>query len=265
MSDYIAERIHPASPQRRQLARQEGRVARSHDLVIAVVLLGGSLVLLAIGGKLVNFFTGYAQQQFGGESWLVMDTDLAVDRWRSTMWAVARVLVPVLGLMMLLAIASNLVQTGFLFVPKKLAPDSSRVSPLKGVQRLLSLANLTRLAFSIVKIAVVVAVGAWSLWSQRERLLEMSALDGNAIAAALAEIGLWTCAKMGAALLVLGLADYGYQRWRHERDLRMTTEELREEMGRVRTNPSTANRRKELQRQLMVDRVQRIAPVADKP
>ena len=67
MSDHIAERIHPASPQRRQLARQDGRVARSHDLVVAAVMLGGSLVLLAIGGELVTFFTGFARQQLGGE------------------------------------------------------------------------------------------------------------------------------------------------------------------------------------------------------
>jgi len=265
MSDYATDRIHPASPQRRQLARQEGRVARSHDLVVAVVLLGGSLVLLATGPKLVAFFTDFAQQQLGGESWLVMDADLAVDRWRSTTWNLARVLMPILGLMMLLAIASNLLQTGFLFVPKRLAPNSSRVSPLQGIQRLLSPANLTRLAFSIVKIVVVVAVGVWNLWDQRERLLELGASDSNTIAATLADIGLWTCVKIGVALLVLGLADYGYQRWRHERDLRMTTEELREEMRRVRANPSTATRRQELQRQMNVGRVQRVAPVADRP
>jgi len=265
MSDYIAERIHPASPQRRQLARQEGRVAKSHDLVVAAVLLGGTLVLMALGGKVVMFFADYAQQQFGGESWLSMDADTAVDRWRATMWDLARVVLPVLGLLALLAIAANFVQFGFLFAPKKLAFDTSRVSPLKGLQRMFSAASLIRLAFSITKIAAVASVGVWSLWGQRERLLDIGAMDGKGIAGTLAEIGLWTCAKMGVMLLVLGLADYGYQRWRHERDLRMTTDELREEMRRRQASPSTATRRKELQRQLIVDRVQSIAPLADRP
>jgi flagellar biosynthetic protein FlhB len=122
--------------------------------------------------------------------------------------------------------------------------------------------NLIRLAFGAVKIAVIVGVGVWSLWGERERLLAIGSLGASGIAASLAEITLWTCLKMGAALLVLGLADYGYQRWRHEQDLRMTPAELREELKNQQSDPSVANRRRTLHRQLTFRHLQDVVPEA---
>jgi len=262
MSEFIVDKIHPPTPHRRELARQDGHVAKSHDLVSAIVLLGGSLVLLLLGGGVAEFFTGFAQQQLGGKTGMTADADLAVGCWHDVMWDLARVLLPVFGLIAALAVASHMGQNGFLFLPKRLAPDMGRIDPLRGVQRMFSSRNLIRLAFGVVKIAVIVGVGVWSLWGERERLLAVGSLDASGIAATLAEVTLWTCLKMAAALVVLGLIDYGYQRWRHEQDLRMTTAELREELKNQQSDPLVTNRRKTLHRQFTLGHLQDVVPEA---
>ncbi len=262
MSEFAVDKIHPATPQRRQLARQDGHVAKSYDLAAAIVLFGGSMALLLLGGSVVEFFTDFARQQLGGRSGMAADADSAVGCWHETMWNLAQVVLPVFGLVAALAVAGHMGQIGFLFLPKRLGPDIGRISPVRGIQRLFSSGNLIRLAFGMMKMAVIVGMGVWSLWGERERLLAIGSLDASGIAATVAEVTLWTCLKMAAALVVLGLADYGYQRWRHEQDLRMTTAELREELKNQQSDPLVTNRRKTLHRQLTLRHLQDVIPQA---
>ena len=79
----------------------------------------------------------------------------------------------------------------------------------------------------------------------------------------MAQILLWTVLKIGAALLVLAILDYGYQRWRHEQDLKMTPQELREELKNLEGDPQLRARRKRLQRELAVERSSPLQPPAE--
>jgi flagellar biosynthetic protein FlhB len=261
--EQFGDKIHEATPHRRQRAREQGQVAKSHDLASAVLLIAALLTLLYLGPGLVEFLGRFARRQLGGEAWLAADGPFAVSQWNVVVLGLARTLLPLFGLLVLAAILVNLGQVGFLFVPSKLAPDPSRIDPLKGLRRLLSLSNAVRLAFGVFKIAVVAAVAAWSLWGQRQDILGLSALGVPQIALFVAEIALWTCLKIGAALLLLAVLDYAYQRWKHERDLRMTHQEMREEIKTLQGDPLVVARRRAIQRQLVLNRLSAAVPQAD--
>ena len=77
------------------------------------------------------------------------------------------------------------------------------------------------------------------------------------------QILLWTGLKIGVALLILSILDYGFQRWKHERDLRMTPQEMREEMKNLEGNPQMIARRRQVQRQLAMHRLSDAVPKAD--
>jgi len=77
------------------------------------------------------------------------------------------------------------------------------------------------------------------------------------------DILLGTCLKIGIALLILAIFDYGYQRWKHEQDLRMTTQEVREEYKMLQGDPHMAARRRQVQRQLVINRLHSSVPKAD--
>jgi flagellar biosynthetic protein FlhB len=263
MSELSSERIHPASPRRRQLAREEGRVARSHDLPVALVLLTGLLVLLYFGSSMVQVLGDYARHQFDGQAWLGTDSDLALQSWRSIMRAFGRVVAPVLGVVLAVAVIGNIGQTGLMVVPNRLLPDISRINPAAGIRRLCSLDSVMRLSWALLKILAVVGIAIWIVWQQRARLLTLGTLPPAAVVVAVAEVALWTCLKIAGLLLVLGVADYGLQRWRHERSLRMTTEELREELRNQQGDPSLAGRRSQVRRGLALTRLRNAASRAD--
>lgn len=263
MAEHFGDKSQEPTPYRREQARREGHVAKSQDLASAVLLIGALLGLLYFGGAVVEFLGGLAQTHLGGDSWKTFDRAAAVAEWHVVMWGLGRVLLPLFALMLAVAVLGNVLQMGLHFLPQKLAPDLSRVDPIKGFSRLFSLSNGVRLGFGVFKILVVAGVAFWSVWSERQAILSSSVLEVPQIAVFVAQVTLWTCLKIGLALLVLALFDYGYQRWKHEQDLRMTPQEVREEMKRLQGDPQILSRRRAVQRQLVLNRLNTTVPRAD--
>lgn len=263
MPEQFGDKTQEATPYRRQKAREEGQVARSHDLASAALLVGATLILMYFGSSLVGFLANLTRDHLGSEAWLQTDPQTAALAWNSALLRLARAVVPFLGLLMLLGIIVNLGQVGLLFLPQKLMPDASRIDPLQGAQRLFSLTNVVRLGFGLFKVAIVAAVAAWCVQDHYDEILMLSTHAVPEIAGAMAQILFDTSLKIGIALLILAIFDYGYQRWKHEQDLRMTLQEVREEYKMLQGDPHMAARRRHVQRQLVMNRLQSSVPKAD--
>jgi flagellar biosynthetic protein FlhB len=263
MPDRDADKSQEATPHRREKARDEGHVARSHDLASAATLLAGLGLLLVLGGQLVDAFARYAQKRLGGPAWLLIDTSDLSAECGLLAGEFAASLLPVLLLSLVAAVTANLLQTGLLFLPHRLAPDWSHVDPVAGFRRVFSLVNLSRLAFGILKVAVVGAVAWFSVQSRIDEILALTGSGIGAIAKTLADVVLGTSLKIAAALLALAAADYAFQKWKHERDLRMTPQEVREEMKDLQGDPHIIARRRHVQRQLVLNRLSVAVPKAD--
>ncbi len=232
-------------------------------MAAAIILLGGLLLVLFLGNGLVNFFGGFAQRQLGGDAWLTTNPDLFAEQSRSILDELAKAALPILAALLAIAIGSHMVQFGFLFLPSRLMPDPSRINPLAGLRRLFSLQNLVRLAFGIVKIVIVAAIAFWSLYNRRNEILSVAALELPQIASFLAGIVLSTSLKIAGALFVIALLDYLFQWWKHEQDLKMTPQEVREEMRNLQGDPQVISRRRAVQRQLVLNRLSNTVPKAD--
>jgi flagellar biosynthesis protein FlhB len=249
MAELTGDKTHEPTPHRRQQARAEGQVPRSRDASSALLLGGAVIVLLWLGGTVVDFVGNLTIRQIGGDPWLAADISSVTSMWNGLLTSLAVVLLPILGLMMLLAIAGNVLQVGLIFLPGKVLPDFSRIDPLQGFGRLVSLANFGRLAFGILKLAVVTAVAWFCLDAEREKVFNCGHLPVADLAAFMAQIIVWTTLKIGVALLAVAGLDYAYERWRHERDLRMTAQEIREELRSMHGDPQVMARRRAWHRQ----------------
>jgi flagellar biosynthetic protein FlhB len=263
MAEQYGDKRHEPTPHRRQTAREEGQVAHSNDLAAAVMLVGALVVLLFFGGDAARFLADYTQRQLSEQTWHELDSDSILREWYVVIFKLARHVLPALGLIMLIGVLVNLGQVGFLWLPGKAAMDLQRLNPVSGLQRLMSAQNAIRLGFGIFKILLVGTVAYWCLWDERDELLLATELDLGRLAAYLVEITLWTCIKVGSALLLLAILDYGYQWWKLEQDLRMTTEELREEMKQQQGDPQILARRKAAQRQITLQRIRSAVPKAE--
>lgn len=263
MAEQFGDKQHEATDHRREQAREKGQVAKSQDLASAALLLAAVGVLMYWGDGIIILLTDQMRSHLGGDAQMQVNKGEIAAHWHELTWAVGKVMLPIFGVFVLVAVASNLGQIGFLFLPDKLAADFSRVSPLKGLKRIFSISNAARLGFGVFKIIVVSVIAAWSIWGEQDKILRLGEMGVGQIAKYLTNIALNTCFKIGVALLVLAIIDYIFQRWKQEQDLRMTTQEVREEMKTLQGDPQVIARRKAVQRQLVLNRIGSSVPQSD--
>ncbi len=263
MAEQFGEKTHEATPHRRQKAREEGHVAKSQDLTSAIILIGALLILLWQGQSLVNFLGHLTHSQLAEKTTFDNSSSIVIHQLRSLVLQLAVVLLPILGLLFVLAVIVQVGQVGILFVPKRLSPALNHINPLRGIQRLLSLPTFVRFALGLSKVFTVSAVGAVSLWLDRTAILSLGGLGVHELLLAIFSLIFWTVLKIGFALLILAIADYAFQYWKHEQDLRMTNHEMREELRSLQGDPQVTARRFAVQRQLVLNRVMSLVPQAN--
>ena len=263
MAEESGDKSYDATPHRRQQAREQGQVAYSQDLASAALLVVGVVVLLSWGSELVDVSARYLQQQLGEVPTLVVDETHFRGQGQWLLETFGWTLLPILSVMALAGALSTVLQIGLLFLPEKLQPDFSRVSLFAGVKRIVSLQGLVRLGFGLFKVVIVAAV-AWAVvYARRSEVMNASELAIGDLAKLLGDVTLATALWIGAALLALALLDYGFQRWKHEQDLRMTHQEMREEMKNLQGDPQIIARRRAIQRQMALNRIGDKVPKAD--
>jgi flagellar biosynthetic protein FlhB len=215
------------------------------------------------GAGVVEASASFLQRQLGAVGPLSLaETNVAAQGW----WILKKFappLLPILGLLAAAGALSTILQIGLLFTPERVKPDPSRLSPAAGMRRIFSLPSAVRLGFGLFKVLVVVVVAGMVVYNQRHEVLHASDLGAPELARFLASLSLSTALWVGAALFVLALLDFGFQRWKHEQDLRMTHQEVREEMKNLQGDPAVIARRRSIQRQLALHRIGDKVPKAD--
>jgi flagellar biosynthetic protein FlhB len=220
-------------------------------------------LLMMMGGGVLEFCAKFMRHQLGDVAELQTTQETLLSEWLRITLSLSVVLLPMLGLLMLGGILSSVLQVGFLWLPDRLSPDISRISPLAGLKRIFSLSGTARLGFGLVKVLIVSVVAVAVLWSRWDDVLRSTGLDTPQFAKFLVDISLSTVLWIGAVLLLLAILDYGLQRWKYEQDLRMTHQEVREEMKNVQGDPQIVSRRRAIQRQMVLNRISSSVPKAD--
>jgi flagellar biosynthetic protein FlhB len=249
------ERTEPASPRRREEARERGQVARSADLSSAVILLAAVLALRFLGRSMIGGIFASAATVLEGLALVDGDPSTLLTRFGGAFTAVLLGFLPFVGIVLAAALAANLVQVGFLFTAQPLTPDLDRLNPVAGLGRLFSVRGLMRLVAGLLKLTIVALVVFWTLWAERIRLVELSGNGFEQILGVAVDLMLVLSLRAAVALFVLALFEYGYQRWQYERDLRMSKQEVREELKRYEGDPRIRERRRALQQQLALQRM----------
>src|SRR5262245_37898929 len=263
MAETAGDKSFEPTAHRRQEAREKGQVVFSQDLGSAAILLLAALVLMMFGGAMVDFAARFMRSQLGDIDSLAITQQTFTHQSYGIAISLAGVVLPVMGLMMLGGVLTNVLQVVFLWLPDKIAPDISRLSPLDGLQRIFSLSGTMRLGFGLFKVLIVSLVSAAVMWHRWNDILRASALDMGQLGKFLIDISLSTLLWVGVALVILAILDYALHWWKHEQDLRMTHQEVREEMKNLQGDPHIVARRRSIQRQMVLNRISSAVPKAD--
>jgi flagellar biosynthesis protein FlhB len=224
------DKTEKATPKRREEARKRGQIARSQDLNGAVVLLAGLFALGVTGPATAQRLgDGLTEALHAGAGRDPVTAGTIGDLLMQSGKAVALCLAPVVGACALAAIVVSVAQVGIKPKGAALKPDPKRLNPVTGFKNLFGPNSLVELVKNLLKVGVVATVVLSSLLphlTEYAAMVGMTPLQlGGAIAANVRSLAL----RAGVAYLLIGLIDYAYQRFRHEKSLRMDKEEVKEE------------------------------------
>jgi len=256
------QKTERATPRRRQKAREQGQVPRSRDLVSVASLGGGLFALPLLGGQLAERLAaltgGLLRLGFGRDPGAAL---------RAASAETVRILWPFLACSALLAVAAGAAQGGLVVRP--LSVDLSRVDPAAGVRRLFSAGWLAESGKNLIKLAAGALLVGLCL---REGLAALPAMAGADLGEAAAGAGRLVMRAVSRGFwffLVLAGGDWVLERWRFERSIRMTKEEVKDEYRETEGNPQVKARIRSLMRDLarrrMMQEVPRAAVVVTNP
>lgn len=263
MSDSDQEKTEAPTEQRRREAAEEGRIPRSQDLNAALLLLASAAALNATGPGLAQALRDVMGSGLGFSAATGLTAPAAVALVRGLGWKTLGALAAFLGAMTGAALAVSALQGRGTFTTKPLAPKFERIDPSKGIKKIVGKQSLVELAKSLLKVGIV----GWAVWSVLGTAWADIATLGQQSPRALLEIvrkysvGMLT--KAGLAYLALAAADYGWQFFQHEQSLRMTKEEVKQEMKNSDGDPMVKQRMRALARQRARQQMFKDVPKAD--
>ncbi|HET7522162.1 MAG TPA: flagellar biosynthesis protein FlhB [Bacillales bacterium] len=257
------EKTEKATPKKRQDSRQKGQVAKSADVNTALILLFMFLFLLFFGSSFIqkllhifqHTFTEYALMELTEESVEMLFVGLVIQA--------AKAAGPILAVAFIAAVASNYLQIGFLFSPEAVQFKPERINPLQGFKRIYSMRAIVEMVKSVLKIACIALVAFFFLWWRKDHLLSLGQLDPASAAAVLGRLIIETGLATSVVLIFISILDFVYQRYDHEKNLRMSKQEVKDEHKKTEGNPEIKSKIKEKQRQMATRRMMQEVPDAD--
>jgi flagellar biosynthetic protein FlhB len=263
MSDDFQDKTEEPTPKRRSEARKKGKVARSKDLSGALVLLTGLLSLIIwgpeLGRKVIEMLKVYLGQIRPG----LLGPNQISAIFMGFGLTLAGLLTPIFVSLSAAAVLGTYAQVGKIFSTECITPDLSKLQLLKGLQRFFSLNTYVELAKSIAKITIISVVAYYSVKRELPNFLPLLDQEVGQMVLYLTGTTFRVAGRIILALMALGALDYLYQRYSFEKDLKMTKQEVKDEMRQVEGDPKVKARIRSLMKQMANKRMMAAVPEAD--
>jgi flagellar biosynthetic protein FlhB len=250
------------SAKRLEQAREQGDVIKSQELSAFIMLAIGTLAIAMFGkqaalglGKLLSMFLEQPDAMSVDQAGLIV-----IGRGLVTRLGI--ILGPLFGMLMAAALASHVLQSRPGFHPDKIMPDISKLSPIKGFQRLFGVEGWINLLKGLVKIAIV-GIAVWTqLWPERRMLEGIMSQSPAAIAGDMDHLLFKVLIASLVSLGVIGGADYFFQRTRFMQRNRMSKQELKEEFKQNEGDPHIKSKIRQLRQERSRKRMMAKVPEA---
>jgi len=257
------EKTEQATPRRRQKVREEGQVAQSKDLTGAISL-AAAIAVYNLAGSAIGRSLANATECHFIDAASVAFTATALSR-QATTWLglIAAAVMPVALAALAAGLTANLIQTGFIFATKRINPTADKLNPLNGLKRIFSLNGLVEAAKGLLKVVIVAFIAWITLSAHQAELLNLQRMALPQALSLISAIIFQFAIRYCVALVVIGGADYAFQRWQHEKQLRMSRHEIKREHREAEGDPQVRAQRRRHARALLQQGISHQMPHAD--
>lgn len=262
---FAEEKTEEATSKRKEDARQEGQIVKSNEVNTVVILFSSFIAIVLfknlfyqkIGGLIAKYF------RLTSDAGTIVENGSILSFFSSAMADVILYSLPMLMVAFVASLVSNVAQVGFLFTTKPLQPKLSNISPMKGMKRIFSKQSVMELFKSIAKIFLVGYVGFQSISDQMDKIINTSFYTTASFYHALFDVLFYSLIKIFGVLLLIAAVDYFFKWKQHQKSIRMSKQEIKEEFKQQEGDPQVKSKRKQKQQEMAMSRMMQSIPKAD--
>ncbi len=261
----FAEKTEKPTPRRRRKAAEKGQVVRSPEINSVLVLLAAFLAIKALTPYMIQEWTDLTNNLFKefGKGHFNLNYHTVQKIFLMVIVSTSKILAPIVGGAMLAGVAATLLQAGFHFNVSIIKFDLNNINPISGLKRIFSAYSLAELVKSILKVLIVGYVAYSEYMKEFPNFSRLVDMNLRASCAYVGQVTLNMVFKIILWLVALAGADYFFQRWRHEKQIMMSKQELKEEHKEIEGDPLIKGKVKQKQRQMSMARMMQVLPKAD--
>jgi flagellar biosynthetic protein FlhB len=257
------DKTESATPKKREDARKKGQVAVSREVSSVFILFMTTGLFFFLGGQMVDGISTLVRDGLQNNMLQELQEKEIIVILVLLLGKIFRILFPLMVVILLAGIAANISQFGILFTTEPLIPKFSKLNPLKGLKRLFSLRSLVELVKALFKIFIIGLVAYAIVYRHLGTLPDLIRMEVPEILRFAGRVSLEMCFYTCLTLMVLAGLDYGFQRWQYENDLKMTKQEVKEELKQREGDPAVRARIKRAQIEMSQRRMMAQVPAAD--
>ena len=257
------ERTEQPTERRLQEARKKGQVPRSKELNTMLSLLLASISLLAFGGYISQNLMQISVEGFSIPRELAFDTAQLPFQFMYMASQALLALSPFMAIMLVSVFAGPLLMGGWSFSLETISFKLEKLDPIKGLARIFSLKSLVELAKALAKFVLLLGAAILVFFSIDQQLLSLSSMTPKAAGLEAATILVQVLLILSATMILIVALDVPFELWNHSKQLRMTKQEIKDEMKETDGNPQVKQRIRTLQRQLAEGRMMEDVKTAD--
>ncbi len=262
-SENGQERSEQPTPKRLDDARKKGQIARSRDFNTMMIIAVSATALIMIGQSMVADISLLMNTYFQPTRTDIFDP-IGVIRWfYSAIFDGLWVIVPFLALTLVIALLAPIMVGGWAFSSEALAPKLSKINPIKGLKRVFSAKGLMELVKAMAKFLLVAAVALLVIGTNVSDYLSLGSMPKEAALASAGELITWAFLFLTVALMVIAAIDVPFQIYEHKKQIKMTLQEVKDEMKDTEGKPEVKSKVRQLQRQMAEARMMEAIPEAD--
>ncbi len=261
--DSAQEKTEEPSAKRLQEARDKGQVPRSQELNTVMVLLASAAAMFVVGEGLIQSLADVMKLGMSFDRNDLFDVGAMLDSFWKGVEIMAWDLMLFLAVTVIAALSAPALIGGWNFSAQAMGIKPEKLSPLKGLKRIFGPQGLVELGKALGKFLLVGFFGTVILWGLRDQLLTLGQQEVIPAMAELGYIVLWGFLAICASLILIVLIDVPFQKWNHNRQLKMTKQEVKDEHKETDGSPEVKGRIRRMQIQLSQARMMQDVPKAD--
>jgi flagellar biosynthetic protein FlhB len=257
------EKTEQPTSRKREKSREEGQVAKSNEITTAFLLISIFYTLKIFGPWAAEQLIIVMREAFTLFKYESMDILLAQQIYLYFVEKMLFVILPILGVSFIVAFVANIAQVGWKPSLKPLKPKLNRLSPIQGFKRMFSMRTLVELLKSILKIAIILLIVYLTLVDFENMIYNFYRLpvfDGYVM---IINTVLDMAIKVGMYFIIVATIDFAYQKYKHEKDLKMTKQEVKDERKMIDGNPEIKGKIRQKMREAAMRRMMQDIPKAD--